>query len=203
MKLIYRKYFAKAALFWAGCFVLLLFVYMLVLAPQQKSKAQIENRLAQKKQTYDLAQKATLPQTGIQLNKEIEKLQNNLEKFVIDFKDSANLTFDISRIASEKKVASFSIKNKNNQPGSAISDCENICENYIDVSFTSSFNQFAAFLNDLERHRPVVFVDKFKITRSQQDNSGHQVKMNLVVFVRKQLHNNDCAAESQCTCNIY
>ena len=111
-----------------------------------------------------------------------------MKDFALDFEDSANLVFDIGQIAGEKKIDSFSIKTKNNKDNrgrSAMPDYKYLCENHMDVSFTGNFNQFAAFLNALERHRPVVFVDTFNITRSEKNDSGNEVNMNLAVFVRK------------------
>ncbi len=180
---IYRKYFTTAALIWAGCFILFLFVYMIVLAPQKKTRKQIENQLAEKKQIYNSALKATQEETKIWLNEQIENLRSKLNEFVIDFKDSANLTFDISQIANEKKLDSFSIKGKDASEGST--DFKYLSENHIDVSFAAAFNQFATFLNALERHWPVIFVDSFKITRSKRGDPGHKVNMNLAVFIRK------------------
>ena len=185
MKSIYRKYFTTVALIWTGCFVLLFFVYMLVLAPQKNTKKQVEEQLAEKEQIYNSAQKAQQEETKIRLNEQIERLRNSLKEFVIDFEDSANLIFDIRQIASEKEVASFSVRTKNDRAGSAIPNCNYICENHVEISFNADFNQFAALLNALERHQPVVFVDRFTITRSDRDDSGHEVDMKLAVFVRK------------------
>jgi len=187
MKLTYKKYLTKTALIWAGCFALLLLVYLLVLAPQKKTRKQVEKQLAEKKQMYDSILKATQQETRIKLDKQIERLRNRLKDFVIDYEDSANLTFDISKIANEKRVASFSIKNKDKKDyrGPATPEQKYISENYIDISFTAGFNQFAAVLNALERHRPIVFVDKFVITRSKHGHSAHEVNMDLAVFVRK------------------
>jgi hypothetical protein len=159
---------------------------MLVRAPQKKSKNRIERRLAEKKQIYDSVLEIAQEETKLKLNEQIWHLRNELKDFVIDFEDSANLTFDIGQIANDKKVGSFSIKTKDNAGGSAVADCNYIYEDNIDVSFTAAdFNQFAGFLNAMERHRPVVFVDKFEITRSDRDDSGHQVSMRLSVFVKK------------------
>ena len=185
MKPIYKKYFAKAALTWAGCFILFFFIYVLMLAPQEKNKKQIEKQLAEKKQIYTSALKVTQQETRNRLNEQIEQLRDRLKDFVIDFEDSANLTFDIGQVASEKKLASFSIKGKEVRGGSAIPNYEYLCENHFNVSFSGGFNQFATFLNALERHRPVVFVDKFSITRSKKGDSDHRVKMDLAVFVKK------------------
>ena len=185
MKPIYKKYFTTVGLIWAGCFVLFLCVYILVLAPQEKGKKQFEKQLAEKKQMYNSVLKMAQEETKIRLNEQIESLQNKLQGFVIDYEDSANLTFDISQIAKEKRVASFSIRTKNDRKNSVIPNCSYISENRFDISFTADFNQFATFLNALERHRPIVFVDKFTITRPKQDDSGHEVNMSLAVFVKK------------------
>lgn len=182
---IHKKYLTTAALTWAGCLALFFFVHMLVLSPQKKSKKQLEKQLAEKKQVYDSALEVAQEETKAQLNEQIERLQSKLKDFVINSENLADLTFDISQIASEKKVALFSIINKDDGEGSAIPNCDYIRENYIDINFTAGFNQFATLLNALERHRPAIFVDKFTITRSKNDDSGHKVKMKLVVFVRK------------------
>ena len=182
---LYRRYFTTAALIWAGLLLLFLFTYILVLLPQKKTRKQLERQLAEKKQIYDSALQASREETKLKLNEQIEHLRDELKDFVIDFEDSANLTFDIGKMAGEKKVASFRIKTKKAPRGAAVPDCEHLFENHIDISFTAGFNQFATVLNALERHRPVVFVDGFKIIRSEQDDSGHKVNMNLAVFVKK------------------
>ena len=181
----YRKHFTTVGLIWAGCLILFAFAYIIVLAPQRKSKKQVQNQLAESQRMYDSAINATKEETKIRLKEEIENVQAKLKDFVIELEESANLTFDISQIANEKKVDSFSIKDQENHRGSAGAELEHLRENYINISFEGGFNQFAAFLNALERHRPVVFVDNFRITRSRQEDKGNKVDMKLAVLVRK------------------
>lgn len=185
MKSAYRKYFTKVALIWAGCFALFFFVHMLMLAPQKNSKERLEKQLAEKKQVYNSALKAAQKETRIQLNEQIEYLRNKLKNFVIDFENSANLTFDISQIANEKEVTSFNIETKKDSSRDTAMSDNYISESRIDISFlTADFNQFATLLNALERHRPVIFVDRFAIIRAERGGSDHQVNMSLAVFVR-------------------
>ena len=184
-KKVYKKYLITAGAIWAACFVVFLLAYLLVLGPQKNYIKRTENKLTEKKQVLESAQRAAREETKIQLNEQIERLQSRLKDFVIDFEDSANLTFDISQIANEEKVSSFSIKTKDSRGLSEIPDCIYICESHIEISFTGGFNQFATFLNALERHRPVLFIDKFSITRSGQKGAEYQVGLNVTVFVRK------------------
>ena len=185
-KKTHKKYLMTAGIIWAACFVVFLLAYILLLGPQKNLEKSLENKLAERKQVYESALRAAQEETKIRLNEQIERLQSRLQDFVIDFEDSANLTFDISQIANEKNVASFSIKSKDSRGLSTIPECKYICENHIVISFIGGFNQFVTFLNALERHRPVLFVDKFTITRSGQDDSDFQVSLNVAAFVKKQ-----------------
>jgi Tfp pilus assembly protein PilO len=182
----HKKYLTTAGLIWAACFAVFLLAYILVLGPQKKHERRIENELAGRKQVYESALRAAQKETKIRLNEEIERLRSRLKDFVIDFEDSTNLTFDISQIANEKKVASFSSKVKKSRGLSTITDYKYIYENQIVISFIGDFNQFATFLNALERHRPVIFVDKFSITRSGQEDSVYKVSLNVAALVKKQ-----------------
>ncbi|MBC8470592.1 MAG: hypothetical protein H8D56_14065 [Planctomycetes bacterium] len=186
----YKKYLKTAGLIWAACFVVFLMLYILVLGPQKNTQKSIESRLAENKQVYKSALRAAHKETQIRLNEQIGHLQDRLKNFVVDFEDSANLTFEISQIANEKEVASFSIEGKDNRGIMGAPDrSKYISESQIVISFTGGFNQFATFLNALERHRPVLLVDKFTIARSGREGSGYQISLNVTSFVRKQQDN--------------
>ncbi len=183
---VYKKYFTTVALIWAACFTVFLFGYLLFLAPQNSTKKQIENKLSDKKQRYESVTKVAQEENRIRVKEEIERLRNRLADFAVDFEDSANLTFDISKIAGEKRVTAFSIRSRGTEAVSPMPNCKYICEGRIEISFTAGFNQFATFLNALERHRPVLFVDSFTISHSRQEEAGCQTTLNAAMFVRKQ-----------------
>ena len=182
----HKKYLTVVGLIWAGCFILFLFSYIVLLSPQFKHKKSVENQLSEIKHKYETAVKATQEETKIKTNENINKLQNRIKDFVVATEDAANLTFDISQVATEKKVGSFNIKMQENKRGSTAVDLKYLKESQIDVGFEGDFTQFATFLNAMERHRPVVFVDNFKIIRSAMADSNHRVIMKLAVFIGKQ-----------------
>jgi hypothetical protein len=134
---------------------------------------------------YDSALQTSQQDSRARLTEEIEYLQSKLRDFVIDSQDSANLTFDVSQIANEKNVSGFSIKIKDTRKTAKKTDSAYIAAEQLEIQFSSGFNEFAALLNALERHRPVVFVDKFSIARSDKSNSDHRVSMSLSVYIRK------------------
>jgi len=186
MSPVYKKYLTMVVLMWVGSLVMSLLLNMLVLAPQREVKQQVAKELDNKKQTYEIILKLSQQDSQLKLKEQTAHLQDCLKDFLVTSDGSGDLTFDISRIASDKRVSSFSIKIRDSGSGAAIPNCNYISENRIDVGFASGFAQFAAFLNTLERHQPVIFVDKFAIVRSDETQSGHQVTMELAVLARKQ-----------------
>jgi inactivated superfamily I helicase len=181
----YRKYLIAAASIWAAYFVLFLLIYIFALRPQKETRHRIENWLIEKKQIHESALKASQNETRIRLNEQITRLRDRLKDFVIDYEDAANLTFDISKIADDKNVDSLSIKSNDKTKVTEIPNCNYIGESHIDIDFIAGFNQFAAFLNALERNRPVLFVDEFTITNSRQIESGYRVNLKVAVYVKK------------------
>ena len=132
---IHKKYLITSAIIWVACFVIFLLAYMCIVRPQKISKRLLERKFTEKKQVYESAIRAAQKETKIRLNEQIESLQNRLKDFVVDFEDSANLTFDLSQIAEEKKIASFGSKVKNNRGISKTDDYKYIRENLINISF--------------------------------------------------------------------
>lgn len=190
MNSVYGKYFTKMAAIWAGCFVLFLIIYMLVLVPQKNTKQELEQKLREKKRIHNLAIEMAKKENKIKLNEELEDLREKLNAVVVDFENATNLTFDISRIANDKEVSSFSIETERARDRKdKKSKNKYIFESNYDVSFLADdFNQFATMLNTLERHKPAIFVDTFTIKRSGpggSDDSKHRVKMDLTILIRE------------------
>jgi Tfp pilus assembly protein PilO len=173
------------ALVWAGCLVLFVLAYFFIMAPQLKIKAELEHKADQKRQMYEAAIDAANEESGRKLADEVEKMKNKLGDYITEFEESANLTFAVRRIAGEKQLGSFAVKTTDRAMGSDKLESKNMEEKYIDIAFESDFRQFATFLNAIERYRPIIFVDRFKVSRAVQNEAGHKVEMDLTVFVRK------------------
>jgi len=181
----YRNYILTMGLVWAASLVLFVLVYFFAISPRLKVKALLLKESAQKKQMYEASLNAATEESKKELADEIERLKVRLSDYAVEFEESANLTFDISRIAADKQVSSFTIKATNQTRDSEQEWSKDLQENRIAISFESNFRQFATFLNAVERHRPVIFVDKFKVSRGRQDNALHRADMDLSMFVRK------------------
>jgi hypothetical protein len=183
---VLKEYLTMLGMVWIGCIIVFAFVYILVLKPQGKCRHELSKQLEEKKQDYINAREISNKDAREKLVLDVGKLEQHLHKFVADANDYANLTFDISRIANKINVVSFSIKGKNTKGVYEIPKCELIGENKMDISFGGDFNQFASFLNELERHEPVLFVDTFTIEKANLEDQANKVSMSLSVFVETQ-----------------
>jgi hypothetical protein len=187
MKSIYRKYFKIGIIFWAVCFIALLLAYLFVLAPQESLRHMTERKLAD---TKILAQSAKEAAEEKNKNLQLEQLAKSgkrLKDFVVEQENWAGLTFDdIDQIKSKVELDSFISDFTGGERSTTKTDnYKHIIAKQISVNFKSSFNNFAVFLNRLERNPLVIFIDTFSITRSGASDSGHSVDMKLAVLVGK------------------
>ena len=184
MKSNIAKYIKLAALIWSCCFIVFLLVFLLVLSPLNRHRTQVESEFKKVKSDADSALLASEEETKIRLNEQIQDLNDTLGNFVIESENTSNLIYQISGISNEIELKAFQIT-PTGQNISAFDNCKYISGQLYQVGFIASFNQFATFLNALERYRPVIFIDTFSITRSRQGENSHTVDMQLAILVLK------------------
>lgn len=185
MKLMYRRYVKAGAFFWAVCFVGFFLFYLTVLGPQESVRRQTERRLAETQGLAQAATDAAGEKNKARLMDLVQEAEETLHRFVTGEKSMDGLTLDISEIRDGEALRAFSISPGGSESVIKIANCEHIFGKQLSVNFTSSFNQFAAFLNALEMNQPVVFIDTFSIARSREGTSDQQVDMTLAVLVSK------------------
>ena len=184
MKSNIAKYIKLAALIWSCCFIVFLLVFLLVLSPLNRHRTQVESEFKKVKSDADSALLASEEETKIRLNEQIQDLNDTLGNFVIESENTSNLIYQISSISNEIELKAFQIT-PTGQNISTFDNCKYISGQLYQVGFIASFNQFATFLNALERYRPVIFIDTFLITRSRQGENSHTVDMQLAILVLK------------------
>jgi len=172
-------------LVWTASLVVFVLVYFFIFAPQVKIKSQLVNEANEKKQIYEASINAANEDAKKKLADELDALKTRLNDYAVESEDSANLTFDISRIAADKQLSDFTVKTVDPIKETGKLGVKNLQENGIGVSFSSDFRQFAFFLNALERHRPVVFIDRFKVSRQDKNEGSNAVDMSISIFVKK------------------
>ena len=183
MALTFKERFKSVAVIWAGCLAVFLLAFLVFLMPQEKAKARLASQLVRLRGEAALARQVSSENARTRLEQEITTLEDTLNQFVVNLDSAAYLPFEISHIAKSMDIDSLSLVNTDREGFLAVEGCNRISAKPLHLSFTSSFNRFAGFLNALERYRPAIFADTFSITRSPGDASDHQVDMKLLVLV--------------------
>jgi hypothetical protein len=184
MKADYKRLLMILVVVWGGAFLLLLGVHMFLTLPQQKELELLGKQLMEKRLKYDSSKAADSEQAQAQLSEKVSGLTEELGRFAAEVDELDGLWFSISRIASEIGVESFQSRGTDDESYSAIANCYDVGTASVEVNFSGSFNKFARFINQLERYKPVVFVDEFTITRSRKEDSEPEAKLVLSIFVR-------------------
>jgi len=179
------KYLLIMAAVWGPCLALAVASYAMVLRPQLDHRHELEAKIVQAKEYYARALQAAKPDLQARLTEQVHRLHERIEDFLVHLKDAPELAFTIGNLAQETRLESFTIRPVNTRNSQISGDPECVVEKRLNVSFLAGFTRFAAFLNALERHRPVVFVETFAINRPQEPDGQPQVDMGLAVLVEK------------------
>ena len=185
MEAVYKKYLVTIAMIWGACVVGFVCGYMMVIAPALETKVKVEAELLEKQGIRDTANDTTSAIAKKRLKDELAKLQATLGDYAVSYENAAGLTFDISKIVTDKGIVGFKIISLSKDSFAPIQNCKSIGENMFKIGFEGSFQQFAYFLNRLERHTPVIFIDEFSIEAQHSDKENKTVSMAVSVFVLK------------------
>lgn len=162
--------------------MLLLVMNTLLLKPRKIELKNVKKEYDKTSEQLNNALELGKEETSRRIKQELQSWFTTIDGFVIGFEDIENLKLEVNRIANEVRLSEFVSKTKTSAED--IPGCENIKEGRLNVTFLGTFKQFALFINKLERNKPVIFVDKFKITRSDKDTL-HKASMALTFLVRK------------------
>ncbi|OHB56346.1 MAG: hypothetical protein A2Y12_14840 [Planctomycetes bacterium GWF2_42_9] len=183
MKKKLKKHVKFINLVWVSSIGLAVFTYFVAISPQLQIKKQINSQLADKEEVLTKLSKINNEQAKAEINQQIQQWQENVNEFVINEDQLAGLTFDIGQIAKDNKVDEFIIVSNDSAMTAKVGTF--VSEKQFKVDFKTDFNRFAAFLNAIERHRPVIVINSFSIDSPEYDISTNHVNMIISVYVKK------------------
>lgn len=180
-----NKYVLSMAVVWGPFLLLMIGFHLLVLGPKMRRVKALEAELADARMILSRAMDAAKEENRMALREAVAQVDDRVSDFVLRPETAPDLGFEIGQLANRTGAESFNMKPRNRQRSAAVADCDQFGEERIDVSFRSRFHDFAALLNAVERHRPILFVETFVIDRPRTPSSKPQASMELAVLVEK------------------
>ena len=165
--------YVKVILFvWIIAFSLLAAFYILALRPEAKTYKQYAGRLDKAVKRVEFLNRAKEMRLHQVLDDEISQMKKSLGEIILSESDLNMLDFRIHEISQECNLINFSsrvLTSKNTRGQEDSRDFEN---RRILVTFDSTFADFIAFVNKLERHDVAIFVDQFTINFESKEASN-------------------------------
>ena len=184
MKPFHKKFLIIWALAWGTSLLLLVLIHMFLVTPQKDELKILYSELVEKKAEYSTSESADSAETRTQLSRETERLSEKLAEYVVDLDDLSEVTFSVKKIASEIGLREFKSNLISGQLYGPIDNCYRIGSMNVRLSFNSMFNEFAWFVNTIERHKPVIFIEDFSVEQPSGSEIELQVGMVFSTFVR-------------------
>ncbi len=160
--------------------------YLLFYLPQKTELAQIQKQCAETQRKLEKVHQVAQAQTKEKMKQRCDESSRLISAFSTEHDKMTKLVFQIGQIANELHLAEFSSKNEKGKERPTVADSKALDEGWLEVDFSAAtFRQFAEFINRLERHCPVVFVEEISFRRKTSGSKGHAASLRLSFLAEK------------------
>lgn len=164
---------------WAVSILLLGAGYFMLYEPRTQLLVRTENKLSESNETLALAKMADREDSQRKQAERLENTQQTIDRFSISQENITALVFEIGEIANELRISEFSSKIRDYSQMQKAGNAGCLQESWLSIECTASFEQLMQFINRLEKHDPVVFVEKLSIQRRSGETAGHEIEIEL------------------------
>ena len=192
-KIKLSRYTVATAAIWAVSVIVLGGGYFLLHMPQQTELLQVKSQCAESQTSLEQAQLAAQDQTKTKQQQQCKEVSNLISGFSTQQDAVTELVFEIGRIANELRLSEFSSKNQKQKNYSTVGKSKLVSEVWLSVDFQATFEQFAQFVNRLECHSPVVFIEEVSFRRGSQNMHEHEVSLQLSFLAETRAKNKKVA----------
>ncbi len=167
-----------------GLAVLAIF-HFAVVVPNGRALADSRQRVADKVERVTFLRNARSERQQQRIRMEQEDHERQYREFVFDTNDLNRLDFLIRDLAEGHNLADFSGRTVGTATNIGGVGFQRIAQRNLVLSFQCGFAQLVRFINELERHQPVIFVDQFTIRGGPGRQGGLDCDLECSVLYRK------------------
>lgn len=170
---------------WAAC-IGFFFVRMMFFDGQSSAAVEQARRdLQESQEKLAFAQSAQKEETKQRTKERLEIAKNSLDTFSCAASKESELIFDIGQLAHTLSLKKFTSRFPENKPEQILDKTDRISEGWLTVEFVADYLALSAFVNSIERHTPVLFVESIQLRPGEDDEHEATIRMNLSYLIRK------------------
>lgn len=179
-----KKYWIGVAVFWIPWLVLCVVCYLFVLQPQTRQYKTVHADFTASNDRVSIARLSSFEDTQKRQQEMLAELQSRVSEFVVPAEQHDRIVFEISRLANSFGLADYAGKNRQDIWNTDEDEEVKVQRMWMTITFKAPFQQFAAFLNAMERNVPAVFIESAGIERSRENPNQHRAKLLIAFFTQ-------------------
>lgn len=180
-----RKTFIFVAIIWIATLIGVGVVYFFVINPQKTHIKDLVSKLENEIETNLVTAKANEKRAKELMDARIAEAADLIDNFIVHKTQVTSFVFDFNRMASANGINDFTGSHDPTGGYSSMGGYKKLSEGTIKINFSGDYIQFVRLLNSIERYKPVVFVDRFDITRSRRQDDMNNINMTLNFYITK------------------
>ena len=177
----FKKRWIKATAIWIISMAVLGLAYLVLVVPMSITASRQRQAILDKAKEIETVSDYVSEKNLKDLKKQTDMLLDRLGKFTAEMHLASECTYAISNIAERLGTRNFSTKQDAYEAFSKVENCELLLAARIDISCKGSSDQFLRLVNEYERYRPIVLIDKFSIEAA--DDGLNKIKMSLTILI--------------------
>ncbi|MFI4912580.1 MAG: GspMb/PilO family protein [Sedimentisphaeraceae bacterium JB056] len=181
-----RKFLTVILIVWIIALVGIGSFYYFVIMPQENKLDGLSSKVEYEIETNLVASHAKEKRAMELMAAKDLQAKDLLRRFLVDRANVNNFVFDFQKLADECGIDDFTGSHDPSNSYYNISGLKEIQEGTMRINFSGDYVQFIKLLNSLERYKPVIFIDRFNITRTRRIEGTNTVNIGLTFFVTKE-----------------
>ena len=145
---------------------------------------QAQRSLQESQEKLAFAQSAGKEETKQRTLDRLAQTRESLNTFTCPTVAESALIFKIGQMANTLELKKFTSRVPETLPDKTIEKTERLTEGWLSVDFVADYLKTAAFVNSLERHEPVLFVESITLRRSDENPQEATVRMMISYLIQ-------------------
>jgi hypothetical protein len=171
VKIARYRVLIKVLVAWVLCLGALIGVHFGLVLPHSRAVADSNDAIQAAVERFTLLSDAKSEREQARRKTRQDELEYRLAEYVFSPSQLNQLDFELRGLSEKNHLTDFSARHVRTTSKVGATEIKRIAQREMILSFKSTFPDFLRFINELERHYPIVLVDSFSPT-TMKDRDG-------------------------------